>query len=1001
MSNKFKVKRGTNLSNITTAPEAGELIYKSDTQQLYVGDGSTAANALTAIGGGGNSTATSSFLTGDSLVSYDGYIMTRGIVNENETGGTPSAITFGNGATYANDNISLITSGNTRIFLGSTGQINLNGTITASGRVTSTATGGFTIGNYAGYDRIQNSSNSFSFLTDGNAYANMEFATVTAGTWNGSVIASAYLDSDTAHLSGSQTFSGNKTFTGKLLGDTTTTSILNGATVTNVNDGFTNDIGTGKAAGLQPFRYSNNTTNTPLGGGSSMANNANWGLSLYSHGTGGSGNYGLQMSGGDNDNQLFFIRRVSNGSFSSWFEMWHSGNDGANSGLDADLLDGNHASAFLTSVPNHSANLLTSGTVPLARISGLTTDNIASDAVIEASKLGALPASKITSGTFANARIPSFSGDVTGTINATVVADNSHNHHSITSNTGDPGDSRLQYWQVNSNTTLNPTSDWYTAIRMGHGDPVTYYSNTIAVKMTGSGTGDLYTRNTTSGTAGSWNKHWHDNNDGAGSGLDADTLDGSHASAFLTSSSSINATTLDNYDSSRFFRREGSATATVGPGWMTVATNVSGRRAGEILVTDADSSDHGFIRLHWLRSYADSNFTVINTGGHQNRITGVRVLSQDSDNTYGGKRLQVYVEASSSYDVKIFKMGDDAHYTAHTVNTPTIENTFSGYSVHGNSLEDLDTYGFAHEEGILAGGVIKTQSNMEAVNITASGKLTTERIDITESGTVIGDIQSTDTTWLRLNQSTNKNIYTPRYIRADAGFFVDGATQGITGDGTFRAPNGSNGTPSISFASDTNTGMFRIGSDTLGFSAGGNTKLQINSDGRINYNGWTGVDHITVRSNGHTNSGSSSTFYIKFCTVVVDNSPANYNGLSLSGTLYNGDNNHGNTIDWSVWFNAALDNAQIAHGGYMMSKGAHWISNIFVQRTAGDGEIDNGSCTYELYYDINNNWANNFYNVATEVHYPSEGKFNVTWNHDQSEVTSLPGTEVINMQTNY
>ena len=38
--------------------------------------------------------------------------------------------------------------------------------------------------------------------------------TITTGTWNGSVIASAYLDSDTAHLSGTQTFSGAKTFTG-------------------------------------------------------------------------------------------------------------------------------------------------------------------------------------------------------------------------------------------------------------------------------------------------------------------------------------------------------------------------------------------------------------------------------------------------------------------------------------------------------------------------------------------------------------------------------------------------------------------------------------------------------------------------------------------------------------------------------------------------------------------------------------------------------------------
>ena len=33
-------------------------------------------------------------------------------------------------------------------------------------------------------------------------------------------------------------------------------------------------------------------------------------------------------------------------SWSSWEKLWHTGNDGSGSGLDADLLDGNHASAF-------------------------------------------------------------------------------------------------------------------------------------------------------------------------------------------------------------------------------------------------------------------------------------------------------------------------------------------------------------------------------------------------------------------------------------------------------------------------------------------------------------------------------------------------------------------------------------------------------------------------------------------------------------------------------
>ena len=40
--------------------------------------------------------------------------------------------------------------------------------------------------------------------------------TIATGVWNGTAIASAYLDADTAHLSGTQTFTGAKTFTGTL-----------------------------------------------------------------------------------------------------------------------------------------------------------------------------------------------------------------------------------------------------------------------------------------------------------------------------------------------------------------------------------------------------------------------------------------------------------------------------------------------------------------------------------------------------------------------------------------------------------------------------------------------------------------------------------------------------------------------------------------------------------------------------------------------------------------
>jgi hypothetical protein len=197
------------------------------------------------------------------------------------------------------------------------------------------------------------------------------------------------------------------------------------------------------------------------------------------------------------------------------------------------------------------------------------------------------------------------------------------------------------------------------------------------------------------------NTVWNAGNDGSGSGLDADLLDGQHAE--------------------RFFRRTNKANATVGPGWMTVAENTSGRRAGEIVVTDGESGDHAYIRIEWMRSYNDSNFTVLNCGGHANRITGARVLYNTSNNTYGGKKLQVYVTTSSNYEVNIYEQGDIDDYTGHTVVTPVIQNSISGYALHGNELTGLDAYGFAAEEGILSGGDLKVLGTGNGIHVDSTG----------------------------------------------------------------------------------------------------------------------------------------------------------------------------------------------------------------------------------------------------------------------------------------
>ena len=65
-----------------------------------------------------------------------------------------------------------------------------------------------------------------------------------------------------------------------------------------------------------------------------------------------------------------------------------------------------------------------------------------------------------------------------------------------------------------------------------------------------------------------------------------------------------------------------------------------------------------------------------------------------------------------------------------------------------------------------------------------------DHIQFYNGTTRIGEIGCQDTTWLRINQVTAKNIYTPRYMRADGGFFVDGTTYGINGSGTMLSNTG-------------------------------------------------------------------------------------------------------------------------------------------------------------------------------------------------------------------
>ena len=67
-------------------------------------------------------------------------------------------------------------------------------------------------------------------------------------------------------------------------------------------------------------------------------------------------------------------------------------------------------------------------------------------------------------------------------------------------------------------------------------------------------------------------------------------------------------------------------------------------------------------------------------------------------------------------------------------------------------------------------------AGQERILIKKADNNTSDHIIFYNGTTRIGEIGCHDNSWLRINQQTNKNIYTPRMIRADGGFQVNGTT---------------------------------------------------------------------------------------------------------------------------------------------------------------------------------------------------------------------------------
>jgi len=286
---------------------------------------------------------------------------------------------------------------------------------------------------------------------------------------------------------------------------------------------------------------------------------------------------------GGSAGKVFIYNDQGSGYAPGWREVWTSTSDGAGSGLDADLWDGNQFASYLnqavlsTSSPSFTDLTLTGGNLSITNNNGGIDFNDASGYWLRTATSwglywntsnntlgfhgsgtergyvdldngnfqmdgtgtfgGALSATTLNTGQGANELYAMNQNvrttdsvtfaNISGTLSGTAA---NANHLNTTRDT--PSNS-LQYWQANGlGITEAPSGDWHNTIRMGHGSPLSYYSNTLAVRMTGTGVGDIYTQTIVNGSPQGWKKHWNDGNDGAGSGLDADLLDGQQGSYY-------------------------------------------------------------------------------------------------------------------------------------------------------------------------------------------------------------------------------------------------------------------------------------------------------------------------------------------------------------------------------------------------------------------------------------------------------------------------------------
>ena len=258
------------------------------------------------------------------------------------------------------------------------------------------------------------------------------------------------------------------------------------------------------------------------------------------------------------------------------------------------------------------------------------------------------------------------------------------------------------------------------------------------------------------------------------------------ATSATTATTASNAMLLDGIDSANFLR---SNTADTAAGEITFNGHINLNNTNVKNVNALNFNDPGpdegitWSGGNW-KIYESPNDLTTNTAGNLQFVSGsTRAVTFGKS---GETALEVYGSGSTVFDIQgsqgqLFSITDDL--TGDLLNISDISG-IPILSVNASGTSSFDGT-VVIEENLDVSGSLKVGDGSAdtTIEVKKADNDVADQIKIFNGTTRVGEIGTQDNDWLRINQHTAKNIYTPRYFRADDGLYVTNTNYGINSSG--------------------------------------------------------------------------------------------------------------------------------------------------------------------------------------------------------------------------